>query len=297
MMDKAQAAVEYMVVLAISLGIFATILYFSTSLISTSHTKVGVDSAFRTVQAIKEAADYIYLSDHPSKTQKQVRVPQSVEEVEISEKVIRVRVASDPSYTDIYAVTRGNLTSYLPLICSPICKGGNYVLEFESLSPEFGYDLEVLSTHGPCETCPGETYCVDGVCCDSLCSGVCQSCNYPGHEETCYTYPAGTDPYNECSPVTCTDYIYDWDGNDCLKYASSSLNGMCDGAGACADFSESCISGEASASCGSEGCKKACPSGGSAIDYDEVSEICYTSGQHGCPPSEVCNGNGQCVVT
>ncbi len=48
-----------------------------------------------------------------------------------------------------------------------------------------------------------EGYCVDGFCCDTFCNGVCQSCDYPGYEGTCYTFLAGTDPEDECEESLC----------------------------------------------------------------------------------------------
>jgi sugar lactone lactonase YvrE/subtilisin-like proprotein convertase family protein len=45
--------------------------------------------------------------------------------------------------------------------------------------------------------------CADGVCCTSMCAGVCQSCNLPGAVGTCTDHPAGTDPGGECGSYTC----------------------------------------------------------------------------------------------
>jgi uncharacterized protein (UPF0333 family) len=144
---KGQASLEYMVMLAISLGIFAGILYVSTFLISTSTSQVGVDSGFRAVQTIREASDFIYIHGHPSKIQTQVRIPNNVEEVEISEQIVRVRIANYDSYTDIYEITKGNMSSNISLICpgQGNCKGGNYVLVFESIQPGAGYDVNITT--------------------------------------------------------------------------------------------------------------------------------------------------------
>jgi hypothetical protein len=48
-------------------------------------------------------------------------------------------------------------------------------------------------------------FCVDGVCCQTACSGTCQSCNQPGSEGFCTTVPAG-----EPRPGTCE--VCDGDG-------------------------------------------------------------------------------------
>src|SRR5439155_25100096 len=41
--------------------------------------------------------------------------------------------------------------------------------------------------------------CVDGLCCDSACDGVCEACNIPGAQGTCTPVPANTDPDNDCA--------------------------------------------------------------------------------------------------
>ncbi|MCY1022690.1 hypothetical protein [Pyxidicoccus sp. MSG2] len=50
------------------------------------------------------------------------------------------------------------------------------------------------SVSAQCET----GWCVDGVCCQTACSGTCESCNLPGTEGLCTTVPAG-----EPRPGTC----------------------------------------------------------------------------------------------
>ncbi|MDD5294750.1 MAG: hypothetical protein PHP21_02400, partial [Patescibacteria group bacterium] len=142
-------------------------------------------------------------------------------------------------------------------------------------------------------------YCVDGYCCNSSCSGTCQACNVAGSAGTCTNIPAGTDPASECSSTTCTNYIYGWNNNSCLKYASNTANnGMCNGSGVCSSVTESCTgAGTSAASCGSAGCKKVCVTGGLATSYDTVAEICYISNETAaCTSPATCNINGYCVA-
>lgn len=72
-----------------------------------------------------------------------------------------------------------------------------------------------LNDDGQCAT----GNCVEGVCCNSACNGVCESClaaNTPQPDGTCADIDAGQDPDMECSAG----------GNGCRT-------GNCDGAGAC----------------------------------------------------------------
>ena len=148
----------------------------------------------------------------------------------------------------------------------------------------------------------GVTLC-DGITCNETgdemlgddCTGTCQACNGSG---SCENTVVGQDYQNECSPYVCTDYIGGWSGNDCLKYSSTTdNNGDCFGNGSCAAVVDSCTGlGVVSASCGSAECKKACPVGDLATSYDDVSEICYTSGGGTCAGGEVCGAGGTCVA-
>lgn len=61
-------------------------------------------------------------------------------------------------------------------------------------------------------------FCVDGVCCQEACDGVCRSCNSPGQEGRCVLAPIDTDPRAQCPEDM---------GNACGS------TGACDGAGHC----------------------------------------------------------------
>ena len=45
-----------------------------------------------------------------------------------------------------------------------------------------------------CSSDCGSGFCVDGVCCNSACTGTCMSCSLPGSEGTCDVVPAGASP-------------------------------------------------------------------------------------------------------
>jgi len=103
------------------------------------------------------------------------------------------------------------------------------------------------SSAGDCSS----AHCIDGVCCESDCSGACTSCAQPGAAGLCRPAPSGKpDPRRICvdlGAATCgTSGLCDVSGH-CAKYAAGSvcmpssckntemLNpaALCDGAGTC----------------------------------------------------------------
>ena len=139
---------------------------------------------------------------------------------------------------------------------------------------------------------------VDGVCCENTCEAICAACNVSGSVGTCTNVPDDTDPAIECSPITCTNYIYGGINPSCYRYAdATSHNGMCNGAGACyTEVADSCTGqGSATITCGSEGCWKACVANALVTSYDTIGEVCYTDfSQHSCSAENFCDVTGTC---
>lgn len=96
-------------------------------------------------------------------------------------------------------------------------------------------------------------HCVDGVCCDGPCDGVCETCVAPGSEGTCQPYESGQDPEGECTGDGVCAGSCDG-GSKCVfpdettacgdAYCSASDNVqvqlLCDGAGACRNVPNDC---------------------------------------------------------
>jgi len=146
MKNRGQVSLEYMTMLGLSLIIFAAVLYVATFLMSTSNMQIDVDMAYRAAQGIRESADFIYVHGYPSKIQSGINIPSNVEEVSIGEKVVRLRLNVGSSFTDVYAVTKANMTSdVVSSICTVNgCSEGYYILNFEALNPDLThYDVTI----------------------------------------------------------------------------------------------------------------------------------------------------------
>jgi len=130
-----------------------------------------------------------------------------------------------------------------------------------------GRCLRLCTTDAQCPT----AHCAGGVCCDTACDGLCESCRILGHEGTCTVVPAGTVPTD---PKTCpggsTGCSHACNGVDrdrceddpagtscgvssCREGVETPL-GKCDGLGACLSTPKAC----APYACTAAACRARC---------------------------------------
>jgi len=151
------------------------------------------------------------------------------------------------------------------------------------------------------------SFCADGVCCKTACTGTCVTCSAAGSVGTCIPADVGTDPHNDCADqgkASCgTDGVCDGTGA-CEKYVAGvacqsagctgsmlAFAGRCDGLGTCdAPASQQC----APYVCGTGGqCKTTCSS-----DADCTTGTFCVSGSCGLkPPGASCGADGDCKST
>lgn len=185
--------------------------------------------------------------------------------------------------------------------CNAVCKRCN-------ITGSMGTCTNIAAGQDPDNECPGATncngagacqqqlngsacasgaecqsgFCVDGVCCNSACSGTCQACNNAGSVGTCSNIAAGADPANECAGAA-----------------------VCNGAGACkalngsaCSLNSECLSGFCvDGVCCNAACTSPCQKCNLAGSVGFCSNI--PAGQdpdNECAGSAACNGAGTCTL-
>lgn len=129
-------------------------------------------------------------------------------------------------------------------------------------------------------------YCVDGVCCDSVCAGVCQACNVAGHVGACSPVPSGQRD--------------DYPAAICAGAYACSGSGTClrpNGIGCSADAQ--CISGTcADGFCCDTACDTACLSCSVAGSIGTCKPIAkgQTDVTPACNGIHACDGTGACLL-
>jgi len=147
-------------------------------------------------------------------------------------------------------------------------------------------------------------FCAQGVCCNSACTGLCQSCALTGTGGTCTNVPAGQDPLNQCTDAgasTCgADGFCDGAGA-CHLYAAgtSCAAASCTGStltsGRTCNGTGTCLAATTSAcdpfTCGTGACKTSC-----TADTDCVSpNVCMGSVCTKRPNGATCTANTDCA--
>lgn len=158
-------------------------------------------------------------------------------------------------------------------------------------------------------TCLAGTSCADGFCCDSTCSGVCETCALPGSEGTCTAVPSGELPmHGACAApgnALCGSGFCDGsDPSQCKFTAGTSCGlttctghlisgGLCDSEGDCSHVSTpvACLNSLVCQTAGE--CRTAC----SADSHCVTGTYCDLS-KNSCvgilEAGEACEMDGQC---
>ncbi|MGA2451469.1 MAG: hypothetical protein ABTD50_22665 [Polyangiaceae bacterium] len=192
---------------------------------------------------------------------------------------------SPPYSWSLVANASGGTVSSSGLYTSGPTVGNDTVRVADSVGSAFTVPVDVVAAvplGTPCTsagTCPatasGNAYCVDGVCCDSVCSGQCQACNTAQSIGSCVTIAGPSvlprpacpmsDSNNVCTqticdglnPTSCAQLV----GADVVCVVATCIDGVgtpsavCDGDGGCPEVDASscgtyaCIAGACAASC------------------------------------------------
>ncbi len=134
-------------------------------------------------------------------------------------------------------------------------------------------DKKVGKACGEAAECEGDR-CVDGVCCEDACDGVCVACSEPGSLGTCTSVPADTDPADECASGACDGAgACKFDLGHACKLGAECSSGTCvDGVccdTACGDACHACNVPGSVGTCAAEGLGCA---GFTVMDYDVTSD-------------------------
>jgi hypothetical protein len=149
----------------------------------------------------------------------------------------------------------------------------------EALPPDAPPDLPLITNGNPCTLgaqC-ASTFCASGVCCDSTCTGLCQTCNVAGKLGQCSPVPAGEDPRDNCPrdpPSSCA------------------FDGSCNGNGSCQRYPATTECAPGSCTGSTEQAASTCNGNGTCVAG--ATRSCSPNLCMGPSCGATCSGDGQC---
>jgi hypothetical protein len=121
-------------------------------------------------------------------------------------------------------------------------------------------------------------FCIDGVCCETVCSGVCTTCNLPDNPGHCSTVPAGQDPRDNCPQDLAS---------------SCGRDGTCDGAGKCRLWPDGTECASATCMTGAQSSARTCDGTGACRAATTLACAPYACKGSAC--LSACTSDGDCA--
>ena len=110
---KAQAAVEYLTMISISLLVLIPIWLFVSNINTDVQEELNLGYVKQSVKRIGEAADLVHSQGYPAQLIIEVRIPENIGSVSIQSNELSVRVLKNEGPSDVFYVTNANLTGDL----------------------------------------------------------------------------------------------------------------------------------------------------------------------------------------
>jgi hypothetical protein len=121
-------------------------------------------------------------------------------------------------------------------------------------------------------------FCVDGVCCENACTGVCTTCNLPENPGRCSPVPAGQDPRDNCPQDLAS---------------SCGRDGTCDGAGKCRLLPDGTECASATCTAGTQSSARTCDGSGTCRPATTLACTPYACKGVSCVSS--CTSDSDCA--
>ena len=111
---KAQAAIEYMMIISIVMVIIIPLFFLVNTYMYEGKEELKLKALEDSVESLAEASDMVYFQGYPAKMSVKLYVPEGVTLAEVNENIIRVRIKTSSGEIDVIGVTQANLTGSLP---------------------------------------------------------------------------------------------------------------------------------------------------------------------------------------
>jgi uncharacterized protein (UPF0333 family) len=133
---KAQAAFEYMLIVILVLAFLVPLWTYTLSVNNEASDELALSYAKNTVESITSAADLVYSQGPPAKVKITVFIPGGVQEANITNRTVALKVQYTTGVTGVFAVSRARLNGTIPT------SRGTYWLEIRAVD-HADYDINI----------------------------------------------------------------------------------------------------------------------------------------------------------
>jgi hypothetical protein len=113
-MKKAQVAVEYLIVVSLSIAILTPLIIWAYQNLIGYKESNNLVLARNAVDKIGQAVDWVFSQGPPAKMEIEIYLPEGIEEIQIANKTILFKVKTSAGTSDIFYISLANVTGNLP---------------------------------------------------------------------------------------------------------------------------------------------------------------------------------------
>ena len=112
---KAQAAVEFLIIVSVALMILLPVTFYANQSLMGYKDDTKISLAKNTVKKLGESVDWIFSQGPSAKRSLEIYIPDDVYNISLEDKTILFKIRSSAGITDVFYETVPSLNGYLPI--------------------------------------------------------------------------------------------------------------------------------------------------------------------------------------
>lgn len=112
--NRGQAALEYMMIMGITLAILVPLFSLVTTYTNNSKVELRISSLDDSLNSVAESADMVYSQGYPAKITTRFHVPEGTVSTNVTDHHFTASISTGGGATDLFSKTSANLTGSLP---------------------------------------------------------------------------------------------------------------------------------------------------------------------------------------
>jgi uncharacterized protein (UPF0333 family) len=112
---RGQAAFEYLLLFSLILGILSFLTFYAQQMTDRNREEIMISNAAIAVNKIVEASDIVYSQGKPSQITFSIYIPEKVNSIVFSNKMIIMKIGVSSGFSDIFATSKAPLQGHISI--------------------------------------------------------------------------------------------------------------------------------------------------------------------------------------